>query len=254
MKKRRVSALGVLLILIVLLALANLGMLAAKALAKPARPISGQLLYATAFDNSDDPDWFQYTSALTAKISDGEMRLSVDSVKQGTYSDLNFVFNDFDIRVVAHQLSGDDPQNELGVLFHYQDIKNFYMFSLSADGAYRIFRVVNGGKPEDLSPRQITPFAATGLNHINDLRIVGNGDHFKFYINDQLLALCLKGNDKRATWNDDHSGQCASNNKQTTQELIDTTFPDGKLGLGVFENGSPVTVAFDNLVVYSAPQ
>lgn len=251
MKRRRVSLLGILLIIVVLLGLTNLGILGAKALAKPARPAPGELLYATTFEDASDSDWYQYRSALTAQIADGVLGITADSLKSGVYSDLNYVFNDFDVRVVARQTMGDDPYNEYGVLFRYQDSKNYYMFKVRADGAYLVERSIDG-KREELSaatnPEQVKPVLAIGLNRTNDLRVVGKGDHFQFYINGQLLTLCPKGSDKRSTWNGD---QCASNNKQTSQELVDSTFPEGKIALGVYENNTPISVAFDNLLVYS---
>jgi hypothetical protein len=119
------------------------------------------------------------------------------------------------------------------------------MFKVRADGSYHITRNIKG-KQEDLSAPHPAPGIAIGLTHVNDLRVVGRGDHFQFYINGQLLTLCPKGTDKFSTWNGD---QCLSNNKQTSQELVDSTFAQGKLALGVYENDSTVQVAFSNFLL-----
>jgi len=171
----------------------------------------------------------------------------MDTASDGIYSPLNYPLADFDVRVVGQHLTGDDPYSEYGVLFRYQDSKNYYMFKFRADGAYHVERTVNG-VTTDLSAPHTAPVASPGPNHYNDLRVVGSGSKFQFYLNGQLLTLCPKGSDKFSTWNGD---QCISNGGQTSQSLIDTTFSDGKIGLGLYENDQAVKVAFSNFVVYS---
>lgn len=244
---RRMSCFGVLLALIGLLALLNLAVVGVKVLAKPGISPSGQLLYATQFTNSADPDWTQYTSALSYQITGGALVVTADTPKQGAYSDLNYGFSDFDVRVVAGVTIGDDPYSEYGILFRWQNPNNYYMFRVRGDGAYHVARVING-KQDDMSAPHPTPLLALGTNHVNDLRVVGKGDQFQFYINGQLLTLCPKGNDKFSTWSGE---QCLSNHQQTAQSISDLTFATGAIGLGVYENNSKVQVAFTNVVIYS---
>ncbi len=244
---RRITFFGGLLIVIVLLIVANLAVISIKALAKPAQTTPGTLLYATQFKDANDKDWYQYAGALSTQITNGTLLISADTAKDGTYSDLNYDLNDFDIRVVTREMLGDDPYGEYGVLFRYRDRNNYYMLKVRADGAYHIVRSVNG-KVEDLSAPHTSPAILPGVNHVNDLRVVGQADHFQFYINGQPLTLCPKGTDKFSTWNGD---QCLSNNKQTSQDLIDSTFPDGRLALGVYENETKIQVAFSNVLIYS---
>ena len=234
----------------------NVAVTGAKSLLlKPAQPAPGALLYATTFQNPNDADWYQYQSALSAQITNGTMQLSADQPGSGIYSQLSYAFGDFDVDVVTHQVAGDDPYSEYGILFRYQDVNNFYEFKVSTDGYYSVVRNLNGNA-EDVSPRHLVTGFASGPNHFNDLRVVGVGNQYRFYLNGQLLTLCPKGNDKRATWADPNSEQyqCASNGKQSTQILTDSTFADGEIGLGLFESTSgssvPVQLAFSNLVVY----
>lgn len=237
--------------LIVILGLLNLGVIAAKPLFKPGAPTSGELLYATGFANPTDPDWEQYQGAMIARIADGRLQLIADTVKDNIFAPLSYTFSDFDLRVVSKQTLGEGQFGEYGVIFRYQDRGNYYIFRLRADGAYRVSRSL-AGKQEDLSastdPERVAPPFAVGLNWSNDIRIVGKGNQFQFYVNGKLLTLCPKGSDRRSTWNGD---QCASNNRQTAQTLTDDTFRDGRIALAIQEDVDSITVEFDNLVIYA---
>ena len=243
----RVPLLRILIALAVIVAALNACILGAKALIKPGNGAPGTLLYATQFQDPKDADWYQYQSAASLQITNNTLLLSMDVASEGVFSPLNYPLADFDVHVVGHQLSGDDPYSEYGVLFRYQDPKNYYMFKFRADGAYHVERTLIG-VTADLSAPHVAPVAAPGSNHYNDLRVVGSGSQFQFYLNGQLLTLCPKGNDKFSTWNGD---KCLSNGGQTSQTLTDTTFPDGKIGLGLYENQQAVSVAFSNFVVFS---
>ncbi len=238
-----------LLTVIVLLGALIVGSSAAKALFKPGTQPSGALLYATGFDDPNDPNWEQYTGSVTAKIADKKLQLIADSVKANIFAPLAFSYQDFDLRVVSRQTLGEDPYSEYGVMFRLQDPKNYYVLRLRSDGGYSIWKSVNGTL-ETLSaatvPDFIPPPFAVGLNWANDIRIVGRGNHFQFFVNGKQLTLCPKGNDKRSTW---AGAGCASNNKQTTQELVDDSFADGRIALVIYENNDKVSVDFDNLVI-----
>jgi hypothetical protein len=255
--RRRISVLVLLISIAVTLAALNLAVTGLRTwVQRPAQSVPGGLLYATTFQNANDTDWYQYQSALSAQITNGTLQMSADQAGNGIFSQLNYPFGNFDVDVMTHQLAGDDPFTEYGILFRYQDVNNFYEFKVSADGAYSIVRNLNGSL-EDLSPRHSIKGFSSGPNHYNDLRVVGVGNQYRFYLNGQLLTLCPKGNDKRATWANPNSDEyeCASNGKQSTQTLIDPTFANGEIALGLFEStgGSsvPVQVAFSNLVVYA---
>ena len=245
--RRRFPLLRILIGLALLAAVVNLIIAGGQALIRPTSGAPGTLLYATQFQDSADSDWYQYKSASNAQISNSKLLLSMDVRSQGIFSPLNFLLADFDVRVVSQQISGDDPFSLYGILFRYQNPNNYYIFYLESDGAYSVARVLNGDKV-DLSARHPLPGAVLGPNHYNDLRVVGSGNQFRFYLNGQLLTLCPKGNDKRATWNGD---QCVSNGGQTSQILTDATFSNGKIGLGLYENDQAVAVAFSNFLIYS---
>ncbi|MHB8629234.1 MAG: family 16 glycoside hydrolase [Aggregatilineales bacterium] len=247
--RRQPSLLAILIGLAIFMEALNLAVSGVKLLTKPGRPASGALLYATMFQNPNDADWYQYQGQSSVQIAEGTLKVSMDEPGKSIFSQLNYNFNDFDVRVVVADLNGDDPFNEYGILFRYQDLKNYYMFKVLGDGRYHVERTLNG-ETLDLSALHPAPSFALGANHVNDLRVVAIGSQFRFYLNDQLLTLCLKGSDKVSTWNGD---KCVSKGGLSNM-LTDTTFSDGQIGLGMVEDSSesvsPVQVAFSNLTIY----
>jgi hypothetical protein len=233
-----------LILVIAVLGVLTLGATGAKTLLRPSVPQPGTLLYATGFDQADEPNWEQYTGAVTAKIADGKLQLIADQIKGNIFAPLSFGYRDFDLRVVARQTLGEDPYSEYGVMFRLQDPRNYYVLRLRSDGGYSVWKSVNGTL-ETLSAATVPEFVV-GLNWSNDLRVVAKGNRFQFFVNGKQLTLCPKGNDKRSTW---AKAGCASNNKQTAQELIDDSFTDGRIALVIYQNNEKVAVEFDNLVI-----
>ncbi len=235
-----------LLILIVLLGLSNLAILGIKALDRPARPAAGELLYASTFDAFNE-EWSRFSGQMSAQLADGSLLISINARNDGAFSVLNHDFTDFDARIDAKRITANDEYNELGMLFRYRDPDNYYMFKIRGDGFYRIERRKDK-QVEVLSEWHASPAILIGLNTVNQLRVVGKGDHFQFFVNDQPLILCPNGPGKqKSTWSGD---QCLSNNKQTSPELVDTTFDYGKIGAGVRVDMPGIQVAFDNVLVY----
>ncbi|MCC7447151.1 MAG: hypothetical protein IT324_07030 [Anaerolineae bacterium] len=235
-----------LLIVIVLLGLSNLAILGIRTLDRPARPAAGELLYATTFDAYNE-EWSREIGQMSAQVTDGNLVVSIDARNDGTYSVLNHDFTDFDARIDAKRITANDEYNELGLLFRYRDRDNYYMFKIRGDGFYRVERRKDK-QVEVLSEWHASPAILIGLNTVNQLRVVGKGDHFQFYINDQPLTLCPSGPGKqKSTWNGD---QCLSNNKQTSPELVDNTFDYGRIGAGVRVDVPGIQVVFDNVLVY----
>jgi hypothetical protein len=199
------------------------------------------LLYLSTFDDDPESDaddsfnaqWAQYEGQDSAVIEDGILYLSIGSAG-GVFSDLNRPFADLDAEVLMSWAGGDPDvieAAEASLMFRYQDVNNFYAFKLRGDGAYRVERLHNGAL-DVLSEWQIAPQALSGLGAFNRLRAVAQGDQLRFFINDQPVLLCPKGTDRRSTWNGLRSGACLSNNRQTAELLLDSTFKTGKIALG----------------------
>jgi hypothetical protein len=235
-----------LLIVVVLLALTNLAIFGVRALDRPGRPNPGQLLYASTFDAYNE-EWSQFDGQMSSQIVDGSLVLTIGAARDGAYSVLNHDFSDFDVRVDARRLAATDEYDEVGLLFRYLDVKNYYMFKIRGDGAYRVQQVKDGAI-QVLSEWHASPAVLTGLNNVNQLRVVGRSGAFQFYVNDQQLILCPSGPQKqKSTWNGE---QCMSNNKETSSRLLDDSFGYGNIGVGVFSSTPGVQVAFDNVLVY----
>jgi hypothetical protein len=237
----------VLIVLIAILGIAHLGITLFKSLEPPVSGASGSLLYATTFDEFP-AEWSQFDGQMSSKIADGSLRININASNDGAFSVLSYNFADFDARINTTRLSANDDYNEIGLLFRYQNPANFYMFKIRGDSYYRVERRKDN-VTDVLSEWHPSSALANGLNTANQLRVVGKGSGFEFYVNNQQLVLCPSGPEKqKSTWNGE---QCLSNNGQTAMALQDTSFKQGKIGLAVSVDIAGIEVAFDDVTVYA---
>lgn len=212
----------------------------------PAEP--GELLYATAFD---DPvaDWELVEGGLSAQAADGVLRLGVSSRGEGIYSTASPYFDDFDmeaqIRIVA-----DTPESGFGVIFRQRDRSNYYVFFISGDGYYRVVRVLDN-QSRDLSAWHSSPLINQGTGALNIVRVIGQGDRFRFYINDEAVELCIpESEDALSTPLAD--GTCLGGEWRLV--LVDDAIPYGRLGAaGQVDLTAPeagLIVEYDYMIVY----
>lgn len=234
-----------LIVAVVILAVANVGIAGVKAIEQPVSGSTGAILYATTFDNYAD-EWSQFDGQMSSKIGDGVLRIAINAANDGAFSLLNYNFADFDVRINGTRLSEAEQYDEMGLLFRFHDADNYYIFKIRGDGFYRVER--RKDKVTDvLSEWHAAPAILQGLNVNNQMRVVGQGDTFKFYINDQPLTLCPSGPAKqKSTWSGEN---CLSNNQQTSTLIQDAAFRTGKIGVGVRVDQPASEVAFDNVVV-----
>ncbi|MBX3086051.1 MAG: hypothetical protein KF716_30735 [Anaerolineae bacterium] len=239
-----------LLAAVVLLLVGNGVIALLRALDRPAKPSSGALLYATDFsaENASNVDWLQEPGQSSTQIADGVMRISIDEVRS-IYSVLKRDFRDIDARVNASITAATGDFTEYGIVFRYHDDNNYYMFLLRGDGAYSV-QMIKNGEPDVISTWQRAPSIKSGLNQINQLRVVASDDSFQFFVNDEPLPLCLKGSDRRSTWSGPDTGKCISNNQQTSISFKDNSFADGKIGVGARADSPGMRVAFDNVLIF----
>lgn len=232
-------------ILIVLLGIANLGFTIFQALDRPPTPAPKQLLYVSTFD-AYNSQWSQFEGQVWAKIENGQLQLGSDAVNEGAYSELDRMLTDFDARVDIQWLDARINYSYLGVLFRIQDPRNHYRFEIRGDGFYRVALLKNGVH-DTLSQWHFSPYIYTESSRVNQLRVVGKETTFKFYINGQLMPLCLKGTDRNSTW--EGPGKCMSNNRQISESLTDATFGQGKFGLGGVADEPGLRAGFDNVLI-----
>jgi hypothetical protein len=206
----------------------------------------GTLLYIATFDGFNE-DWARYAGRLSSEIVDGALRLNVGEPVAGPYSVASPYFGDFDVHLQARAVDGPET-NGFGIVFREQDPNNFYTFLISSDGFYQVVRSLDG-KELELSNWIETPYVNVGIGSENALRVVGRGNHFQFYVNDQPLLLCIPDDpDAISTY---YNGTCVDGTMRDA--LVDTSFPTGRLGViatTVQGGGIGVVVDFDNIVVY----
>lgn len=212
----------------------------------PAEP--GELLYATTFDAFND-DWTQYEGRLSAQVADGVLRLSVSEPVAFPYSAASPHFGNFDIRVQARAVEGPE-NNGYGIIFRQQDADNLYSFLISSDGYYQVSRIVNGVSRE-ISLWIQSPHVNMGIGALNTLRVIGRGDQFRFFVNDQPLLLCIPNDPNAQSTYDWINDVCVDG--QMLDTLVDSSIPSGRLGVAAMtvQGSEPgVVVEFDNVLVY----
>ena len=260
---RRLRALGLALWIAIVVGLgATLGVLTDWLYEIPVPlPEPGELLYATTFESETDlAEWDLYPgrdAAAIVGVADLGLPDATESALSGqvleivhgspypgevVWSSLNRKFNDFDLRVMARQIAGPVDQNQYGVIFRYRDEENFYIFRITSDRYYSLAKI------EDGMEEKISDWGVSDAirETANEIRIVARGDAFQFYVNGQLMPLCLRGDNRTSMWSE--PGVCLTSDLQT--EYHDGDFEQGRIALavGTFD-GSAVTVAFDDLVI-----
>ena len=219
----------------------------------------GALLYAASFDGGGldgfNGDWGQYSGRLAAQLDAGRMQISVGDPGAGAYAIAEPHFGDFDLRVEARAVAGP-VDNGYGVVFRLQnkdnnqvDDDNYYLFLISSDGYYRVSRAFDGSE-RIISDWIASPLVNQGMDAVNHLRVVAQGDQFRFSINDQPVQLCIpESPDGESTF--DALGNCMGAMVDT---LTDATIPSGQIGVSALSTptgGEGVVAAFDNVLVYA---
>jgi hypothetical protein len=221
----------------------------------------GKVVYASAFDGFRD-EWGLYAGRLSAQILDANaLRLDVDATNRFTWSVARPYFSDFDVSVQA--TASDGPENNsFGIIFRHQDKGNtapedddYYLFLISSDGYYQVFRQLNGApgdqRQKELSTWIPSPAVNTGIGAVNKLRVVGSGNRFQFYINGQPMKLCVPDDPNGASTYDEAKSECDGRMVDT---LVDNSISYGRLGVVAGALDDPGVVAdFDNFIV-SGPE
>lgn len=221
------------------------------------RPEPGELLYATSFDAFND-EWDLYPGRDSVQVESpsgspagGEpdnalvIRYGSGVAEQVIWSALDRKFGDLDLRVTARLLDGPVDQNQYCVAFRYRDERNFYLFCATADGYYSLAKV-RGGVQERISDWGMTDAIRLGAAP-NELRVIGRGDEFRFFVNGEPVWLCLKGVNLNSMWIG--PGVCVDGGT-LTDVYRDAAFTQGHIALAAGTiDGSAVTVAFDDLII-----
>jgi hypothetical protein len=239
----------------------------------------GELLYAAGFDGFED-EWQQSAGRDSHLIQDGKLRISVET-SSIIYSAARPVFADFDATVTLTAVGGAEDNEGAGIIFRLQeqaddcdmpmkilcDLAKLsgvfdvplrmvfrpadhspqgYVFLISTDGYYSLWKRDAGeqGLTKVTVWHDSDGLINTGLNATNQIRVVGRGDKFQFYINGQQVELCVPLPGEQPTGN---AANCLG---ETVAVWQDSAFASGRLGVVVNTDQKPGTVIdFDNFIV-----
>jgi hypothetical protein len=183
-------------------------------------------------------------------------------------------FADFDLTVQAQAVEGP-LDNGYGVIFRRQVAQprtpgttwsgwvvsraedlllgstlandGYYLFLVSSDGYYQVSRRVNGAD-KVLSAWIESPVVNPGFDQPNTLRVVARGSEFQFYVNGELVPLCIP--DDPESISTYALGSCIQG--QMLDTLVDDSLSSGQVGVVAQSFNEPgVVVEFDNLVMFS---
>jgi hypothetical protein len=215
----------------------------------------GAVLYTATFEDYLD-DWAQYEGRLQAAVVNESLRISNGQTNIGAFSETRQHFADFDLLLEARAVSGP-LDNAFGVIFRLQTgasrspaDNSYYLFLISSDGYYQVQRMV-AGESREISTWIPTQLINQGVGTVaasNWLRVVAQGDQFRFFINGIHVPLCIPDNPDSLSTYDEARGECLGGQMQDT--LVDSSIASGQLGAVVLTLSEPnVVVDFDNVLV-----
>ena len=183
------------------------------------------ILYQDDFATNDE-NWLLETDlAASSSFVDGRLQLDIASPNLIAWAELiDRKFDDFVLEVDATQLAGPDD-NSYGVIFRMKNLSAYYRFDISGDGYYALSRRDedggDGGHWTWITGDWLASPAIHQGTSTNKIKIVAEGSHFSFYVNNQLVA-----------------------------EADDSEYRSGLIGLnaGAFDQAG-VSIGFDNLIV-----
>ena len=178
------------------------------------------LPYADDFSTPNNGWKTASDDALKISQQDGALHFTIDDLDTIAWSTpKDKRFGDFVLDVDATQVGGPND-NTYGVIFRYQDDRNFYRLDISGDGYFAVFKRKDGTwtKVQDY----VETTAVKQGNATNHLQVIAKGNQFTFNVNGQ-----------------------------TVKTFSDSDFPTGNVGVtaGTLFDNAGVHIAFDNLKV-----
>jgi hypothetical protein len=181
------------------------------------------VLYQDDLD-ADTGNWILESDMdANARFAEGQLQLEITSDNLIAWAELrDREFGNFVLEVDATQLGGPDD-NSYGIIFRVKNPSAYYSFDISGDGYYAVRRrdEADGGSWTRITEDWLESSAIHQGASTNKIKIVAQGSHFAFYVNDQQIA-----------------------------EADDDTYRSGAIGLNAGSFHEPgVRVGFDNLII-----
>jgi hypothetical protein len=177
----------------------------------------GEVLFSDDFESafasglSEDED-----ASSRYAYEDGAYVIEVKEPETIVWARVDGTYSDARIAVDAEVPAGTDV-SAAGLIFHYQDQDNFYLFSVSNDGYYAL-ELLQNNEWVILIDWTISDVIDGSFN---TMRVETQGDQIALYVNDQLL-----------------------------EETSDGTFTEGEVALAVSSlQDSTALVRFDNMLI-----
>jgi 3-keto-disaccharide hydrolase len=183
-------------------------------------PALTPLPYADDFSMPDSGWKTASDEAIKIGVQDGALHFTIDDLDTIAWSTpKDKRFGDFVLDVDATQVDGP-IDNTYGVIFRYQDDRNFYRLDISGDGYYAVFKRKDGQWTK-VQEYVETPTIKQG-NATNHLQVIAKGSQFTFNVNGQAV-----------------------------KTFSDKDFSTGNIGVtaGTLSDSAGVHVAFDNVQV-----
>jgi serine/threonine protein kinase len=127
-------------------------------------------------------------------------------------------FSDFTFQVQMKIIKGESG----GIIFRSDtSASNFYLFSVDQSGSYQLILYSNGNTPQPLTTNTSTVINQ-GLNQINLIAVTAKGNTIGLFVNNQLI-----------------------------DNVNDSAYGNGLIGLGAIPSSSPVEVVYSNAKVWT---
>lgn len=190
-------------------------------------PVAHDIKVAIKQDQFDDPAACLFSEhkgeSYWSRLIDDEYILYEGKKNWFSKSGLAGDFTDILVEVDAYKRGGSD-NNDFGILFGFRDNKNFYRYSISSVGYFKVDKQENGMWKDLIKLSKIKGVDTTGIK--NHLRLMCKGINITIYINEQKLST-----------------------------IKDTDYNGGQVGLfaGAYDEAG-TKIAFDNFLFVSPPE
>lgn len=149
-------------------------------------PVDLMLVYEDDFSDSFG-GWDDAFDAYTTKqYGNNRYQIEVTTSNLVAWGLANRDVADFEIEVEARLEDGAES-NSYGILFRFQDRKNFYRFDISGDGFFLFSKFING-EWITLVDWTESQYINTGINANNILKVSAFGPNISLWVNGQQLA------------------------------------------------------------------